>query len=140
MTYEEMLREAFRRWNAGEFEASQEYMHPDVEWRTTGRFPDLEPLYRGHDGVRRFWEDFTAPWDEIVLEPLDFTVAGDDAVVETRFRARARGDIEVDLTLFNRYLFRDGRVVFVETYLSREDALEAAGLSDAAAGIDEPAS
>jgi ketosteroid isomerase-like protein len=125
-----MLREAFRRWNGGDFEGSQEFMHPEVEWRTSGRFPDLEPVYHGLEGVRRFWRDFTTPWEEIVLEPLDFTVGGDEAVVATRFRARGRDGIDVDTTIFNRYVRREGKVAFVETHLTREDALEAAGLSE----------
>ena len=69
-----MLREAFRRWNAGDFEASQEFMR-EIEWRTSSRFSDLEPVYRGLEGVRRFWQDFTAPWERIVLEPIDFMSA-----------------------------------------------------------------
>lgn len=129
MTYEEMLREAFRRWNEGEFEAAQEFMHPDVEWWTSGRFPDLEPVYRGLEGVRRFWVDFTAPWEGIVLEPLAFTTVGDEAVVDTRFKARAREEIEVDITFFNRYRRRDGKVALVETHLTRESALAAAGIA-----------
>jgi ketosteroid isomerase-like protein len=133
VTYEEMLREAFRRWNAGDFEASQEFMHPEIEWHTSGRFPDLEPVYRGLEGVRRFWRDFTAPWEKIVLEPIDFMVSGDDAVVAARFRALGRGGIEVDIEVFNRYRRREGKVVLVDTHLTRAEALEAAGL-------DEPAS
>ena len=132
MTYEEQLREAFRRWNQRDFEGSQEFMHPEVEWRTSGRFPDLEPVYHGLEGVRRFWEDFWAPWEEVVLEPLEFRIRGNEAVIDTRFRARGRGGIEVDITTYNRYGRRDGKVVLVETHLTRESALAAAGLAEPA--------
>jgi ketosteroid isomerase-like protein len=127
--FEAALREAFRRWNEGDFEASTELMHPDVEWRTSRRFPDLAPVYHGREGMRRFWDDFTAPWDEIVLEPLRFEVAGDVAVVDTQFRARGRGGIEVDITMFNQFTRRDGLTDFVQTHTSREEAVAAAGLS-----------
>ncbi len=118
MTYEEMLREAFRRWNAGDFEGAEEFMHPEIEWRTSGRFPDLEPVYRGLDGVIRFWEAFTAPWEEIVLEPRELTTVGDQVIVEGGFRARGRDGIEVDLVMFQRYVGRDGKIVLSETHVA----------------------
>jgi ketosteroid isomerase-like protein len=126
--YEAALREAFRRWNEGDFEGTTALMHPDVEWRTAGLFPDLAPVYHGREGVRKFWRDFTAPWEEIVLEPLRFEVVDDIAIVDTRFRARGRGGIEVDITLFNRFVRRDDLTAFAQTHATREEALEAAGL------------
>jgi ketosteroid isomerase-like protein len=126
--HEAVLREAFRRWNEGDFEGTTDLMHPDVEWRTAGLFPDLAPVYRGRDGVRKFWRDFTGPWEEIVLEPLRFEVVGDVAIVDTRFRARGRGGIAVDITLFNRFIQRDGLTSCAESYPTREEALAAAGL------------
>jgi ketosteroid isomerase-like protein len=126
--HEALLREAFRHLNQGNFEATTELMHPDVEWRTAGLFPDLAPVYHGREGIRKFWRDFTAPWEEIVLEPLRFVVAGDVAIVDTRFRARGRGGIEVDITIFNRFVQRDGRTAFVQSHPDRADALAAAGL------------
>ncbi|HKF80997.1 MAG TPA: nuclear transport factor 2 family protein [Thermoleophilaceae bacterium] len=126
--YESALREAFRRWNEGDFEGTTELMHPDVEWRTAGLFPDLASVYHGREGVRKFWRDFTAPWEEIVLEPLRFEVVGDVAVVDTRFRARGRGGIEVDITLFNRFTRRDHLTCLVQSHPSREEAVAAASL------------
>jgi ketosteroid isomerase-like protein len=126
--FEAHLREAFSRWNEGDFEGTTDLMHPDIEWRTAGLFPDLAPVYERREGVRKFWRDFTAPWDEIVLEPLRFEVVGDVAIVDTRFRARGRGGIEVDITLFNRFVRRDGLTSFAQSHASREEALAAAGL------------
>jgi len=103
-------------------------MHPQVEWRTAGLFPDLAPAYSGREGVQKFWRDFTAPWEEIVLEPLRFEVTGDVAIVDARFRARGRGGIEVDITLFNRFVRRGGLTYLVQSHPSREEAVAAAEL------------
>jgi ketosteroid isomerase-like protein len=127
--FEALLREAFSRWNEGDFEGTTDLMHPDVEWRTAGLFPDLAPVYHRREGVQKFWRDFTAPWEEIVLEPLRFEVVGDVAIVATRFRARGRGGIEVDITLFNRFVRRDGLTSFAQSHASRDEALAAAGLA-----------
>jgi ketosteroid isomerase-like protein len=130
--FEAVLREAVTRWNEGDFEGTTELMHPQVEWRTAGLFPDLAPAYNGREGVRKFWRDFTGPWEEIVLEPLRFEVTGDVAVVDTRFRARGREGIEVDITLFNRFLQRDGLTYLVQVHPTREEAVAAAELDIAA--------
>jgi ketosteroid isomerase-like protein len=129
--YGSVLREAFAHWNEGDFEGTTALMAPDVEWRTAGLFPDLAPAYHGRKGVRRFFRDFTAPWEEIVLEPMRIDVDGDVAIVDTRFRARGRDGIEVDITLFLRFVKRDDLTCFVAVYPSREQA---------AAGAANPAS
>jgi ketosteroid isomerase-like protein len=119
--FEAVLREAFGRWNEGDFEGTTALMHPDVEWRTAGLFPDLASAYHGRDGVRKFFRDFTSPWDEIVMEPR-IEADGDVAIVETRFRARGRGGIEVDITIFLRFVRRDGLTCFVAAHPTREQA------------------
>jgi ketosteroid isomerase-like protein len=93
--YEAQLREAFRRWNEGDYEGASDLMEHEVEWRTSGVFPDLVEVYRGRDGIQSFWRDFDAPWEKIVLEPLRIEARGDDAVVDFRFRARGRGGVMV---------------------------------------------
>jgi hypothetical protein len=103
-------------------------MDPEVEWHTSGVFPDLTEVYRGRDGIQRFWRDFAAPWEEIELEPVTIEASGDDAVVEFRFCARGRGGVKVDMTIFHRFRRRDGLTSYVQSYATREEALAAAGL------------
>jgi ketosteroid isomerase-like protein len=127
--FEAHLREAFRRWNEGDYEGATDLMSPDVEWHTSGVFPDLTEVYRGREGIRSFWRDFAAPWEEIELEALRIEAAGDDAVVDFRFRALGRGGVKVDMTIFHRFRRSDGLTSYVRSYGSREEALEAAGLA-----------
>jgi ketosteroid isomerase-like protein len=49
-------------FNRGDMEALLAVTHPDFEFRTSGVFPDLEPIYKGHAGFKRFYDDFTGPW------------------------------------------------------------------------------
>jgi ketosteroid isomerase-like protein len=123
------LREAFRRWNEADFDGATALMDPEVEWHTSGVFPDLVEVYRGRDGIKRFWGDFTSPWEEIVIEAARIEADGDDAVVDFRFRARGRGGVRVDMTIFHRFRRRNGLTWYVQSYASREEALTAAGLA-----------
>jgi SnoaL-like domain len=104
-----------------------------VEWRTGEVLPDVDPAYHGHEGIRRFFSDFMAPWEWISVEP-DRVAAGDDQVViEAHFRARGRQGIEVDLVVGQLYVIRDELVLRFEGHPSFDEALTAAGLSAAQA-------
>ena len=48
----ELVRRAYDAWNRDDMDACLALMDPEVEWHTTGRLPDVEPVYRGHEGVR----------------------------------------------------------------------------------------
>ena len=51
----ELVREAYAAWNDAEVEAVLPFLHPEVEFVTSGTFLGLDPVYGGHDGFRRFW-------------------------------------------------------------------------------------
>jgi ketosteroid isomerase-like protein len=83
----ELMRRAFAAWNRRDIETALELMDPDVEWHPNLQLPDVDPIYRGRNGVRRFFKDFMDPWDTITVEPLETTARGDE-VVACRSRHR----------------------------------------------------
>lgn len=74
----EKVRRAYEAWNRDDVEAALALLH--VEWRTSGVFPGLEPVYRGHDGVREFWRALKEPWEYFLIH-LERVVPEADAVV-----------------------------------------------------------
>ena len=108
-----------------------ETLHPEVEFRTSGLFPDLAPIYRGHRGMRSFWDAMLAPWGSFRLE-VERIVEGDEcAAVAIRFRAQGEGSgVLTDLRQGHALRFEDGRIVKVSAHASFEAALSAAGLRD----------
>jgi ketosteroid isomerase-like protein len=83
-------------WNAGDWEAALEDLEPDVEWHTSGDIPGFDPVYHGHDGVRRFWRAWTETWESIRIDVEEVIDRGDDVFLLARFRARGRDGLEVD--------------------------------------------
>jgi ketosteroid isomerase-like protein len=86
-------------------------------------------VYRGHEGVRRFFREWHEAWDsvdydfdELIEAPGEHVVA----VVTRHARGRASG-AEVTLDLALLWTIRDERVVRVVWFSSREEALAAAG-------------
>jgi ketosteroid isomerase-like protein len=86
-------------------------------------------VYRGRDGLRSFIrERYEEAWQSAEDELEELIGVGEQviSVITSRGRGRASG-IQVEKTHAGVWTVRDGRVVRVE-WMSREDALEAAGL------------
>jgi ketosteroid isomerase-like protein len=126
------MRAGIERWNAGDFEGVIELMHPDVIWKVSPFFPDMEPVYEGHEGVRRFFEAFTEPWEQIssVLEEVIDERPG-QIFIHARFEARGREGVEVDHLFPQIYRFDEKqRITEFHGFVDEGEARREAGLGD----------
>jgi ketosteroid isomerase-like protein len=91
----------------------------------------IEPVYQGHEGVRQFWRDALSVFGEVNLEVEELIDAGDQVVAVTRERAvgRASGVPVVSIAV-SVWTLADGKVIQVQVFDDRLQALEAAGLSE----------
>ena len=89
-------------------------------------------VWTGHDGLRTFdrelreaFEDFETTYEELID-------AGEHVVSVSRYRGRGRrSGVEIDGPLqFGTWSIRAGKVVRVEWFPAREEALEAAGVRE----------
>jgi len=88
--------------------------------------------YRGHADVRRWlYEDWAAAWSDYSAEPQEFIEADDDrviAVLGIKATGRASG-VEIERQDAMLYVVRDLKIVRIDYYNSKQQALEAAGLA-----------
>jgi ketosteroid isomerase-like protein len=103
----------------------QTHFHPDCEYEPV----EEAAAIRGHGAltswVHRWFEAWDDAWDEII------EVIASGRMVVTAIRVHGRGrksGMEISQKLFDVHELRDGRVVRIREYLTREQALEAAGL------------
>jgi ketosteroid isomerase-like protein len=126
------LQAAFEAWNRRDIDAVLQYLREDVVWRTGRNLPDVDAVYKGHSGVRRFFREFMEPWDEISVEILDVIEDREDqVVVRVKFHARGREGIELDTHLFQIYRYDEnhrGREFHAFPEDAEEEALREAGL------------
>ena len=115
-------------FNRGDLSEAREIVTDDVVWRTTGRFPGLEGVYRGPDAlddwmevIRGEWREFDVSLAEVLAEEKD------RIVVAERLHGRGRGSgAEVEMQVFAAYLFDSrGRILERAAFGSREAALAA---------------
>ena len=83
-------------------------------------------VYRGHDGLRRFFREWQEAWDHVEYDYDALIDAGEYVIslVTRQGQGRASG-IAVEMPLALVWTIRDGKVVRVVWYHTRDDALEA---------------
>lgn len=52
----EIIRAGYAAWGRRDLDTWLETLHPEVEFQTSKLFPDLASIYRGHRGMRSFWQ------------------------------------------------------------------------------------
>jgi SnoaL-like protein len=117
----------------------EELFDPHIEWDAS-EVPvlDIAGVYRGVEGVRRYWRDWFAAW-EILHFDYEVVDAGDRVVAlfnNQRMRGRSTG-IEVPVPKYATVsTIQDGLLVHWKLYMSQSAALEAVGLSEQDAHAD----
>jgi ketosteroid isomerase-like protein len=105
--------------------SSYEY-HPSADYLP----PDMETVYYGHDGYRRFWRQWLDAFADIRWDPEEMIDFGAKALVTTRQSGHGSGSgVAVSQPVFQVFTFRDGLVIRQEDFSDRSKALEATRLS-----------
>jgi ketosteroid isomerase-like protein len=127
----ELLRAMLDAYNEGGVEAMLPYIDPAFEVTVPPSLSVEPDTYRGHKGMRHYFESFADVMDEVRFDADAFVDAGDRVVATTRLTARARETgLEVEQLVFQIWTVRDGRAVRAEVYPTKAEALHAAGLED----------
>jgi ketosteroid isomerase-like protein len=117
----------------GEIEAILPYFDPGVRWTTAEDEPDHQ-TYEGHDGIRGLFAAWSDLWEagfETAAEPQGFHAKDQHVVVPVRARVRGRSsgvDVEINETYWST--FREGKMVRVHEFRTKEEGLRAAELSE----------
>jgi ketosteroid isomerase-like protein len=129
----EIVRDAVVAFNRGDLDAFlDEYWADDIDWRAVeGALDDRGPIH-GKAEMRTYVQDWFDTFDDFKVEPVELIDAGGDqviAVLRNSGRAKLSG-VETDLTFAIVWTIRDGKIARGREYWTREQALEAAGLSE----------
>jgi ketosteroid isomerase-like protein len=128
----EVVRRQFQACRDGRLDEAAKYWHPDIEWRAIEGAADDVGIIRGEGRLRRYYQDWIDTMDAMEAHVEEVLFHGDErvaAVVRNSGRGRASGV----LTAGRYYVactVRDGRIVSGREFETREQALEAVGLSE----------
>lgn len=125
----DIVRRVSAAFNSRDIGRILELMHHDFQ---TAVGPELSPepdTYRGHDGIRRYFDSFRDVMDEIRFDPEGFREVGASVVVAVRLSAKGRSTgIPVEQRLGQVWAVEDGKALEVRSYVSYREALEAVGV------------
>lgn len=124
---EELVQEWWRRADVGDL--APDLWAPDCVLHNPHDWP-IAATYAGRDGLQQWWDDIVEAFQDIRLELAEIIPVDEERVLtsqRTRGRFRATG-IEVDQAWFSIVTVRDGQIVQADGYLSRHEAMSAAGV------------
>jgi ketosteroid isomerase-like protein len=124
----EIARLAFEELRRREYEGG--VWDPGVEVINAAGWV-IETSYRGHAGLRRWWEDLAEAFGDFTLELEDVLEVDEERVLTTqRFIGHFRvTEIPFDGRWASILRIRDRKVVRAEGFLSKRRAMRAAGLA-----------
>ena len=130
---EENVESSRRMWDrflAGDIPGTLAFFDEDIEVHDIPGLPDAS-VYHGHQGYLDQIEKFREAFSDIVWEPLEFIERGDKVVSVVHATGLAKtGGLEAETTYAELYTWRQGKVVKIQYFTRKVEALEAAGLSE----------
>ena len=125
-----LLLRGIDAWNRADLAATLELMSDDFEFRPTRDFFDLDPVYRGHDGWRRFWQVWRDAWESVTVRVERIEDLGDRLLAVVTFDGVGRGSgVQVSMSFGQIWTISEGLARQIDV-LQPNEALEAAGLRE----------
>ena len=126
----ELAKRAYALFAAGGSEAAMPCIAPDAVLYPFPEWPG-DTVFRGHDGFRALFAEWTANFDGFEMHNQEFRDLGDRVLVLGETAGRIKGsDVPIRQPLGVVFSFRDGKIAGFVSFLTWREALEAAGLSD----------
>lgn len=105
-------------------------VHPDFETTTPPGLAAEPDTYRGHDGIRRYFDSFYEAMDKVWLEADGFREVGGKVMVPGKLWSRGRSTgLESNIEAVFVWTIRDEQVIRAEVYATEKEALAALGES-----------
>ena len=127
----DLVRDSFAAWERGDLDWLERHTDPEVEIAQPPNLPGTS-TYKGKEGLREALRDWPSQWEEFRIELLEATALDQGRVLAmTHQVGRGKGSgVEVEADFGFVFTVRQGKLVRWQMFTSREEALEAAGLSE----------
>jgi ketosteroid isomerase-like protein len=124
---EVVLRLYNEGWGVADFDVVFELVDPEIVWTAIENAPDAG-TYRGHEGVRGYMQDALDAFDPEGWSLVESIEAGDRLVCVQSVTATGKGSgVTGEINYACVYRFgEDGRIVEVNEFATRDEALAAA--------------
>ena len=116
-------------FNRRDLDAFLALMDPEVEF--IPYVVTMEGTYRGHDGIRRWWQDLFEVFPDWKVEAEEVRDLGDLTLMRGRLRGQgATSGAPFERPYWGAVEWRDEQIVWWHAFGSEAEALEAVGLRE----------
>lgn len=122
----EIVRAGFDAFNERGVEGILPIIDPEFEATTPPELASEPDTYRGHEGVRRYFDSFYEAMDEIRWEARSFEEVGGKVIVPFTLHARGKTTgLEFGQDAVQVWTLRGGKAIGLELFSTIEEAREA---------------
>jgi uncharacterized protein len=133
----DLIRPIYEAWGRGDWRPHFDVYDPHMEWGWSSEFLGLGGVYEDREDPNPRLRTWLSEWEFWRAEAEEFLDFGDHVVVLAVYHGRGRGSgVEIEQDGAHVFKLRDGKVVRLEIFASREKAIASA---QAAIASDEPA-
>jgi ketosteroid isomerase-like protein len=127
--------EIVKRWiasfNAADIDALETLVHPDIEWRDQMHAPDVPEVVHGIAALEQLAAQWEAAYDSLTAEVLDYVDVDPWVVCVSRWEAKTKDGMAVEVRSVDAYEVEDGRIKRSwGGYRDLQAARDALGLTD----------
>ena len=132
----ELIRPIYDEWGRGSWRTAFDVYDPHMEWGWSSEFLGLAGVYEDPRDPNPRLRTWLSGWEYWRAEADEFLEFGDHVVVLATYHGRGKGSgVEIHQLGAHVFKLRDGKVVRLEIFASREKAIA----SVKAATADRPA-
>jgi ketosteroid isomerase-like protein len=127
----ELVRRGLEAWNQRDADLALSYLAPEIEWEPASPATVEGAVYRGHDEVSGALAALWDTWEVFRFDETEIRDLGD--TVLWLGHVHVKGDashVELDQEFATKCVVRGGKLVRARSFLSWQEAIEAAGLSE----------
>jgi ketosteroid isomerase-like protein len=119
----DVVKAVFRAFAERDVAGVLAHAHAEIVFSpVTADYAGRTEPYRGHDGIRQYFRDVSAVWDDLSLTPTDFRQLDHTILVTGKVSARSHARIVSGSTGWI-WRLRSGKVVYGRIYPSAAEAL-----------------
>jgi ketosteroid isomerase-like protein len=121
----DLLQPIYEEWGRGNWRPNFEVYDPHMEWGWSDEFPDLAGVHEDHEDPNPRLRAWLSGWEHWEAEAEEYREFGNHVVVLAIYRGRGKGSgVEIHQQGAHVFELRDGKVVRLEIFASREKAIE----------------
>jgi ketosteroid isomerase-like protein len=126
----EVVRRSQDAWNRCDLPTWLGWYRSDAEIDWSRSRGPLRGVYRGHDELKVFWNEFWSTFDDVQVELYGVASRDSEVVVSNTAHLRGREGIEVTASSTFVWTVENGQITRFRMFQERAEALEAAGLRE----------